>query len=310
MDGKRLVHEKMSKILGSARKILKKISFPVAMCINFYKEKRFQLDISDTETSLKTILEKNLSVSRFGDGEFNLINGEDLKFQKYSQELSLRLSEILSVKSPVKNHAVCIPFSYASCSDLNRKSRTFWTWYFIKKRGDIFRLCNRSYSYLDSQITRIYINRRRHERSEKFFSLWKQIWNGKDILVVEGEKSRFGVGNDLFDNVKNLRRILCPAENAFSFYDRILEQILEHAGDSLVLLVLGPTATVLSYDLAAKGIRALDIGNMDMEYEWFCRGVKDRVKIDWKYSFEISGGTSVRECNDEKYLQQIICRVN
>lgn len=30
----------------------------------------------------------------------------------------------------------------------------------------------------------------------------KAIWKDRDVVFIEGEKSRLGVGNDLFDNVK------------------------------------------------------------------------------------------------------------
>ena len=39
--------------------------------------------------------------------------------------------------------------------------------------------------------------------------------------------------------------------------------------DKLFILALGPMATVLAYDLARLGYRALDLGHIDIEYEWF-----------------------------------------
>jgi hypothetical protein len=36
----------------------------------------------------------------------------------------------------------------------------------------------------------------------------------------------------------------------------------------LILISLGPTATVLAYDLAKLGYWAIDIGHIDNEYEW------------------------------------------
>ena len=47
----------------------------------------------------------------------------------------------------------------------------------------------------------------------------KQIWKDRDIIIVEGELSRLGVGNDLFDNAKDIRRILCPAKNTIDKYN-------------------------------------------------------------------------------------------
>ena len=37
----------------------------------------------------------------------------------------------------------------------------------------------------------------------------------RDVIICEGEKTRMGVGNDLLDNCKSIKRIICPSENAF-----------------------------------------------------------------------------------------------
>ena len=42
----------------------------------------------------------------------------------------------------------------------------------------------------------------------------------------------------------------------------------------LILLALGPTATVMAYNLAQKGYQAIDIGHIDIEYEWYRMGAK------------------------------------
>ena len=77
-----------------------------------------------------------------------------------------------------------------------------------------------------------------------------------------------GVGNDLFGNAGSIQRILAPAENAFSKYPQILDACMEQPEDSLFLLALGPTATVLASDLCKAGRQAVDIGHVDLEYEW------------------------------------------
>ena len=54
----------------------------------------------------------------------------------------------------------------------------------------------------------------------------KKIWNSKNILIIEGEKSRLGMGNDLFDNAKSIKRIICPSINAFHVYDKIIKKVI------------------------------------------------------------------------------------
>ena len=47
----------------------------------------------------------------------------------------------------------------------------------------------------------------------------KTLWSGRDVVIIEGEKSRLGIGNNLFDNMKSIQRIICPVINAFKFFD-------------------------------------------------------------------------------------------
>lgn len=130
------------------------------------------------------------------------------------------------------------------------------------------------------------------------------------MVIVEGVETRSGIGNDLYDNATSLQRILGPATNAFDMYDKMLETIIQHVSkDKLILLCYGMTATVLAYDLAKLGYWAIDLGHLDIEYEWFKLGITKRIAIKGKFTNEASGGNKVEECTDPKYLSQIICDI-
>ena len=104
------------------------------------------------------------------------------------------------------------------------------------------------------------------------FEKLKKLWDKRDILIVEGENSRSGVGNDLFNNARSVQRIICPSRNAYSKIQDIQETVEKYADGKLVFLMLGPTAKVLAYHLSRKGIQAIDLGHIDSEYEWFKMG--------------------------------------
>ena len=145
--------------------------------------------------------------------------------------------------------------------------------------------------------------------STVYFSTLKRIWEHRNVLLVEGAESRLGVGNDLFESVLSLRRILAPNKDAFSFYERILAKVESCASRScLILIALGPTATVLAYDLAKKGYQAVDIGHVDIEYEWFLMGTESKVPVRGKYVNE-AGGSSDTSIGDERYFSEIICDI-
>ena len=61
--------------------------------------------------------------------------------------------------------------------------------------------------------------------------------------------------------------------------------------DNLIVLVsLGPAATVIAKRLSNEGIWTIDIGHFDLQYEYYLRGKTHRVKVPGKYDNEL--GTS------------------
>lgn len=231
-----------------------------------WNNKGHRLNIMTSEETIQHILKTNCSIARFGDGEFEMVlqPERNLGFQSSNIYLSKRMEGIL--KNRNENLLICIPYTLNSLRGRTKHSRMFW--YCWGKRDnqhhrivDIIRKHQKEYFYGDSQITRPYIAYKRPAHGARIFSMLKQIWEGKDILFVEGEKTRLGVGNDLFDNARSIKRVLCPATNAFDHYDEILKTIKSVWNGELILLALGPTATVLAADLADSGMRTLDLGH-------------------------------------------------
>lgn len=289
------------------KKLIRKIkTFNLIIVELFYRLKN-TYKIYDTKTTLQKMVEDGKSICRFGDGEFNLILGDNLKFQPYSKDLSFKLKNVLKDKDNNKNCLIAIPYAMSSLKGFTIKSKVFWLKYCAIYRKQIMSLLSTSYMYSDSQVSRVYINRQNKEESVEYFKMWKNIWEDKNVIIFEGNLSRFGVGNTLLDTAKSVHRIICPSENAFAVYDKIYKTALEMKNDAdLFLFSLGPTATCLAYEISKEGIQCIDTGNMDMEYEWSLRNVKKKVQISNKYSLEAKNGTHVTECNDELYLKQII----
>jgi glycosyltransferase family protein len=154
-------------------------------------------------------------------------------------------------------------------------------------------------------MTRPYLSFKDRTHCGEIFKKLFSLWEGKNVVLVEGEKSRLGVGNDMFSNVASMQRVLCPPENAYAKYEHIKNEVLKMGKDKLIVVSLGPTAKVLAYDLFLLGYRVLDVGHIDMEYEMFLRKAKKQEKVPYKYFNEIHE-RSPEDCRDEKYLSQII----
>lgn len=120
------------------------------------------------------------------------------------------------------------------------------------------------------------------------------------------------MGNNLYDNVESLRRIVCPAIDAFNKYDEILDIVKTHAqkdSNSLILCLLGPTATVLAYDLFKEGYRALDLGHIDIEYEWYLHGTDWKSPVEGKAVNERGGNHPTNPIRSSDYDKQVIASV-
>lgn len=267
-------------------------------------------NVESTADSLAELLKTGGSISRFGDGELGTLFGITPEFQEYDEKLVSRLMEVLdSAGKNEPDHYVAIPYAMKSVRGLTKASKWFWLTWAAQNRHKLSVLYGGSSHFLDSQISRFYINRMSREESLHYLGLWQSLWNGKKVLLAEGCLTRFGVNNDLFDGCSTVYRVLCPAKNAWSSYESILETVVravESLNVELVLIALGPTATVLSFDLAKLGIQAIDVGNMDMEYEWFKRGSNEKSPIVGKYTYEVIGGDIVADVNDERYQSEIV----
>lgn len=277
----------------------------------FARDKKYEYPIVESgDKAIDLIISEGKSMCRFGDGEFAIMTGVfRQKFQCVDKELTRRLKEILVTER--EDILIGITDVYGDLSKYNDDGRCNIRAYLTPEvRKQHYALIDMNKVYYDSYMTRPYVIYRDNmtDAPVRRFAHLKQIWEGKRLLIVEGEKTHMGVGNDLLDNADDIIRILGPAEHAFSRYDDILQSVLKFGKDRLILIAMGPAATVLAYDLACAGYQALDIGHVDMEYEWMLAGKGGRTAVPYKYNNELKGGDIVEEIKDEKYEMQIVDR--
>ena len=286
-------------------------------CAKYILKKINSLDrrvpqIKPLEETVDYICEHKVSVSRFGDGEFKWVYGfRQNSFQRQSRPLSKRLRQVLH--EPVDNHILCIPEGAFRLDMYTPEARAWWENFDGKYRILWNNLFDMRRQYYSLYISRPYLDMREKEKAGERFAYISRIWDGKSVLIVEGEKTRLGVHNDLFRTCGRIRRILCPPVNAFTYYDEILHEILARVEPvDLVIIALGPTATILAYDCARLGIQAIDIGHIDIEYEWYKMGAVDKVAVKGKYVNEAGDGLRplvIDTPDDPDYSRQIIAQI-
>lgn len=265
--------------------------------------------IKSIEKTLHKIINEKCSMSRFGDGEFSCINLSRITYHDPSDALSKRLKEVLSSDLPNLLIGLCDCFGSLDCYVPYAKK--FWRKHMSKKRKMIYSYLDMNRVYYNAFLNRCYINFNKTEEYYRqcgvYFNKLKQIWEGRDVVILESKDVPLGVTNDILDRAKSISRIIfCPVKNAFNKYDQIISAFDKIDKNALILASLGPSATVLAYDLHKKGYQAIDIGDINAEYECF---------LDRKTPLELK--EIGRECiikrefnpDDKDYNKQIIHKI-
>lgn len=310
----------MIKLSGLALEIkiyLRRILYSLQYSIQL-RALRKSLNILSSEETVDKIIKDKLSVSRFGDGELDMITSLSVgydesrksNFQNFDEKLALRLREILKAENQsTANVLVCIPAVWKNSKPLEPKPKRFVERSFVNNSRMIHKSLNTDYVYGDSYFTRYYMDFRNKDKGAYIKHLQK-IWDGRDLCIIEGTQSRLGVGNDLFSNANSIVRILCPALSAFSKYAEILSAAKNITKDKLVLIALGQTATVLAYDLAENGYQAIDIGHIDVEYEWFLMKAKEKVALPNKFVNEVDDGRKFTQESNASYWSEVVAQID
>ena len=277
-----------------------------------YVRKYYSLSVMTSRETIAYIKENHCSIARYGDGEFAIMlqDGEP-GFQKGSDSLSAALLKVFENTS--EKLLICVPRFLVSTKGMNRQGKRSWMGWAIAHQKTVVQAIRQigaaSYCFGDAYVSRPFTAYRSSRNATNIFALLKDLWNERDVLIVEGTLTRLGIGNDLFSNSKSIKRILAPAENAFDRYAEILQTVLSCWNGELLILALGPTATVLASDLSKEGIQALDLGHIDIQYEWYLKGDSSFQPVPGKYTNEAIGGQDVSPCEDADYLSQIVATI-
>ena len=200
------------------KETIKKIILFLKARIRYPFRKMPRYKVLSIEETCRIILDKRVSVVRFGDGELMMMDGKSLDHQCYDTKLSLMLKEVICSKDIL----VCLPESLSNCNILRFKSNIHWRTVLLKHKHLFAKYLDRGRVYGNAFITRPYLIYKNKTNCEERFLLLRQMWENKKLLLIEGEYSCSGVGNDLFENSTSIKRIICPSKNAFDIYDSLL----------------------------------------------------------------------------------------
>ncbi len=233
--------------------------------------------IKTVDETIDELLTQGCSLCRFGDGELKLMEGESIPFQSASELLRKRLIQVFSsVNENVK--IAIVRACYYSKDNLTDVNKIFWRTYGPRFRKLMAQYLDYNKQYYAAEMTLAYSFFQDYD-CKAYFDKIRQIWNSKDIVLICGKTVFDQIEYNIFDNAKSIEYLYVPSVNAFDNYDEILRQVLTLSKEKLFILICGPTAKVLVYDLAQKGYRALDLGHIAKSYDWFIKNKQNNDSL-------------------------------
>lgn len=225
------------------------------------------------------------SIVRFGDGEFLILEGNGAPdYQEFSKELQKSLTEVF--KSDLENLLVCVPSCIKGGEDYERLTTDaayYWSRFLVHHKAWLTRNVDCNKLYGDTEISRPWIDILKKDHASYIFESFKELFANRDIVIIEGRYTRFGCGNNLLSKAKSISRILGPEKNAYDRHKQIIDCLLNLPKSSLMVVSLGPAGKVITYELVKQGYQVLDLGHLDIEYEWYLRTARSRCIIPGKY---------------------------
>ncbi len=230
----------------------------------------FVPQICSIKKTLDILVNTQKSLCRFGDGELgNILKiKSDFQYEKLDL-LSKRLSEVLSSKQD--DILIGLPKRlYETKENMLPNERAFWRSPTTKRLYTVIeQSCHPEVQYVSAEVTIPFCYT--DVDAQYVFTQMRKIWQNKPICIIAGEGILEKLQHDIFDNASSVEKIVAPKKNAFSQYEEILKSALQINKDRIMICILGQTATVLAYDLARAGYRALDVGHIAKAYDVYCQ---------------------------------------
>lgn len=237
--------------------------------------KTHQIQLLSREDSLKRVLQNSDRAEykgfiRFGDGEYQLMNGLSIAYQKASKELAHELKNALKNNSNLDiDIGVDIP-SYKEIKSMKLLRRPiYWPWsrYYVKN-------CDPQKQYLYTGFTMPYLAAKRKDVYDReiisaYMEKFQDLFNEKRVVLFIGEGIFTKIRHFPFDKCEELNIEKCPSSDSYSEAHIIIERAEKYSNDYLLCFVIGPASKVISYSLMKKGYRCFDLGHFLKDYDMF-----------------------------------------
>lgn len=263
------------------------------------------------DETISEIIDKEKSLIRIGDGDMYLFSKRNIAYQSANEDLLIDLKSIILDFKSINIYSIAINPAFKG--NFSKSSSEYWYKHFYQNRKyyfDYFRQSGQTYSKASIFWPTEVINNL--EELDEKYKILKSIWKNKHIVVIEGEYTRNGVGNDLFKEVASIRRVLGPSKDAYGKINEIFEFCQTLHNVELYLISLGPSAKPLAMKLININKRVIDLGHFDSFYEKFLNKSEKLIPSSIKHTAGLTDSSDYSELvelNDPKYLNQILKKI-
>lgn len=196
-------------------------------------------------------LYKRVSIIRLGDGEFNILNGISVSYQKCNDQLQREMEKlILDYIEGNGRYLLCMPGEFLNVKGnaLNLKQLKSWAFsrYYFKKKFDV------NVTYGDAFLFA--------KGNEMIYSrIWKESKADKVVFVHNDSSyavkfaNKYGIETEF---------VKVPKRNAYSQIREIEQSIRQISStDTLILISAGPATKVIIKHLSFEGFWCIDTGH-------------------------------------------------
>lgn len=242
---------------------------------NFLEEKtgESKLNVLDAEQSLNAIISNPKTFYRFGDGEINIMRGENAGTQDYNPRLENLLKLALADQTNTSYIGIGYEYFYFNIWGNNDFANRFY----MSDAGEKYRqfyyqYCSSEVNYVDTGFTQRYFSLKEDEK-KKWYDKILLLFKEKDMFVFMGKQAFDNLEYKIYDEARNVNYWFGPSHNAFDIYDDILEVARQIPKTTILCFALGATAKALAYELSKEGYICYDIGHLAKDYDVYKKEV-------------------------------------
>lgn len=239
------------------------------ICYEVNDEFEPELNILNYQETVDKLLLSPKSFCRFGDGEMEIIKGNNIPFQKYDKKLAEKMEFIL--KNNVPNLYVGINYNYFhSTRNLLPFAREFSLEHASTYRKAFIEYSTNNREYIAAGFNQIYMLLKDYD-FETYYDKIKTLFKDKKVVLFIGKGIKNKFKYNVFEEAKSIECVEGPNVNAFDEYKSLLAKAVTYDKDNILCFILWPTSKILVYDLSQLGYLAYDIGHLMKDYDAYMK---------------------------------------